>query len=69
MREVYESLESDVIYIVPNFISQGYFCQQVLPRELRLTGPTTLRDGKTDPLLRSRGHSPEHDAPAAATGG
>ena len=47
MREVYESLESDVIYIVPNFISEGYFCQQVLPRELRLTGPTTQRDGKT----------------------
>ena len=47
MREVYESIDSDVIYIVPNFISEGYFCQQVLPRELRLTGPTTLRDGKT----------------------
>jgi sirohydrochlorin cobaltochelatase len=47
MREVYEMLDSDVIYIVPNFISEGYFCQQVLPRELRLNGPTTLRDGKT----------------------
>jgi sirohydrochlorin cobaltochelatase len=47
MREVYESIDSDVIYIVPNFISEGYFCQQVLPRELRLSGPTTERDGKT----------------------
>lgn len=47
MREVYESVDSEVIYIVPNFISEGYFCQQVLPRELRLTGPTTVRDGKT----------------------
>lgn len=46
MREVYESIDSDVIYIVPNFISEGYFCQQVLPRELRLSGPTTQRDGK-----------------------
>jgi sirohydrochlorin cobaltochelatase len=36
-----------VIYIVPNFISEGYFCQQVLPRELRLDGPVTHRDGKT----------------------
>lgn len=47
MREVYESLDSEVIYIVPNFISEGYFCQQVLPRELRLDGPTTRRDGRT----------------------
>ncbi len=47
MREVYEMVESEVIYIVPNFISEGYFCQQVLPRELRLNGPVTHRDGKT----------------------
>ena len=47
MREVYEMVDSDVIYIVPNFISEGYFCQQVLPRELRLDGPVTHRDGKT----------------------
>jgi sirohydrochlorin cobaltochelatase len=47
MREVYEMVESDVIYIVPNFISEGYFCQQVLPRELRVEGPITHRDGKT----------------------
>lgn len=47
MREVYESVDSKVIYIVPNFISEGYFCQQVLPRELRLDGPVTHRDGKT----------------------
>ncbi len=47
MREVFESVDSEVIYIVPNFISEGYFCQQVLPRELRLAGPTTQRDGRT----------------------
>lgn len=47
MREVFEMVESDVIYIVPNFISEGYFCQQVLPRELRIDGPVTHRDGKT----------------------
>ncbi len=44
MREVFESVDSREIYIVPNFISEGYFCQQVLPRELRLNGPTTLRN-------------------------
>ena len=47
MREVYEMVEAEVIYIVPNFISEGYFCQQVLPRELRLDGPVTKRDGRT----------------------
>lgn len=47
MWEVYESVDSRVIYIVPNFISEGYFCQQVLPRELRLDGPVTQRDGRT----------------------
>ncbi len=47
MREVFEMVESEVIYIVPNFISEGYFCQDVLPRELRLDGPVTRRDGKT----------------------
>ncbi|MBE7496510.1 MAG: hypothetical protein HS117_16320 [Verrucomicrobiaceae bacterium] len=47
MREVYEMVESEVVYIVPNFISEGYFCQQVLPRELRLDAPVTRRDGKT----------------------
>lgn len=47
MREVYYAVESREIYIVPNFISEGYFCQQILPRELRLDGPVTQRGGKT----------------------
>jgi sirohydrochlorin cobaltochelatase len=47
MREVYYMLRSPVIYIVPVFISEGYFCQEVLPRELRLEGPVTQRVGRT----------------------
>jgi sirohydrochlorin cobaltochelatase len=47
MREVYEMVDSQEIYVVPNFISEGYFCQQVLPRELQLTGPTTQLGDKT----------------------
>lgn len=47
MREIFEAVEGDLVYIVPNFISEGYFCQQVLPRELRLDGPVTRRDGRT----------------------
>jgi sirohydrochlorin cobaltochelatase len=47
MGEVFEGIESDTIYIVPNFISEGYFCQQVLPRELGLDGPVTRRGRRT----------------------
>lgn len=39
--------DSPEVYIVPDFISEGYFTQEVIPRELQLTGPTTIRDGKT----------------------
>lgn len=46
MREVLHSISSSDIYIVPNFISEGYFTQTVIPRELQLDGPLTLRDGK-----------------------
>jgi sirohydrochlorin cobaltochelatase len=31
------------VYVVPNFISEGYFTQTVIPRELELSGPTTNR--------------------------
>ncbi len=47
MREVFYAVKSDTVYVVPNFISEGYFCQQILPRELRLTGPITQREQKT----------------------
>lgn len=47
MREVLHSVSSKDIFIVPNFISEGYFTQTVIPRELELNGSLTLRDGKT----------------------
>lgn len=31
------------VCVVPNFISEGYFTQTVIPRELELNGPTTKR--------------------------
>jgi sirohydrochlorin cobaltochelatase len=31
------------VYVVPNFISEGYFTQTVIPRELELAGPMTKR--------------------------
>ncbi len=45
-REVKHMVEREDVYIVPNFISEGYFTQTVIPRELQLDGPLTLRDGK-----------------------
>jgi sirohydrochlorin cobaltochelatase len=47
MRHVLDTVESDVVYVVPAFISEGYFTQQVIPRELGLTGPVTRKGDKT----------------------
>ncbi len=37
-REVLRTLESEEVYVVPLFISEGYFTEEVIPRELRLEG-------------------------------
>ncbi|AHF99107.1 hypothetical protein HALLA_09870 [Halostagnicola larsenii XH-48] len=37
-REVVRTIEADEIFVVPLFISEGYFTEQVIPRELRLEG-------------------------------
>jgi len=74
MREVFYTVESDLIYIVPNFISEGYFTREVLPRELRIEGAITRRDGKTicfcDPvgIHPSMTHLLLHRAEEAAPG-
>ena len=47
LREVLYMVESSEAFVVPNFISEGYFTQSVIPRELELTGPITERMGKT----------------------
>ena len=41
MREVLRTVDSPEVYVVPNFISEGYFTQDVIPRELGLSGKTT----------------------------
>jgi sirohydrochlorin cobaltochelatase len=40
-RQVLDMVESPEIYIVPNFISEGYFTQKIIPRELGLAGAVT----------------------------
>src|SRR5215213_5560887 len=47
MRHVLDTVESEDVYVVPAFLSEGYFTQQVIPRELGLTGPVTRKGDKT----------------------
>jgi sirohydrochlorin cobaltochelatase len=46
MRHVLDTVEAEDVCVVPAFISEGYFTQQVVPRELGLTGPATHKGGK-----------------------
>ena len=46
MRHVLDTVESDDVYVVPAFISEGYFTQQVIPREFGLAGQVTRMSGK-----------------------
>jgi sirohydrochlorin cobaltochelatase len=47
MRHVLDTVESDEVFVVPAFISEGYFTQQVIPRELGLEGSVTRNGSKT----------------------
>jgi len=47
------------VCVVPNFISEGYFTQTVIPRELELNGPTTKRpSGQTWRYCQPVGNHP-----------
>jgi len=47
LRQVLHMVDSDDVYIVTNFISEGYFTRTVIPRELELDGEITQRNGRT----------------------
>jgi len=40
-RQALRQTQRRQVYVVPNFISTGYFTEEVIPRELGLTGPVT----------------------------
>ena len=40
-RQALRQTDRARVYVVPNFISSGYFTEEVIPRELGLTGPVT----------------------------
>jgi len=47
------------VFVVPNFISEGYFTQTVIPRELELAGPSTTRpNGQTWIYCEPVGNNP-----------
>ena len=58
LREILRMVESDDIYVVPNFISEGYFTETVIPRELELTGPVTRRWRKVIKYCEPVGNDP-----------
>lgn len=47
MREALYMIDAEEVFVVPDFISEGYFTREVIPRELELDGPTTQVHGKT----------------------
>jgi len=75
-REVLRTVESEEVYVVPLFISEGYFTEEVIPRELRLEGwdveqwesdgtsasHTTLRAADTGQRVHYCGPVGTHDA-------
>ncbi|WP_121821540.1 CbiX/SirB N-terminal domain-containing protein [Halostella salina] len=56
-REVLRTVESDEVYVVPLFISEGYFTEDVIPRELRVDDEVGLDD--PDPGWEPRVATPE----------
>lgn len=46
-RQIWPMIEEREVYVVPNFISEGYFTLEVLPRELELAGRTTVSGDRT----------------------
>jgi sirohydrochlorin cobaltochelatase len=58
LREILRMVEGEDVYVVPNFISEGYFTEIVIPRELELTGPITRRSGKIIKYCEPVGNDP-----------
>lgn len=40
-RDALQAIDCREVYVVPTFISEGYFTRQIIPRELGITGRTT----------------------------
>jgi sirohydrochlorin cobaltochelatase len=49
------------VFVVPLFISEGYFTQEVIPRGRNELCPRATTRRPDVPLLRPRRHAPQHD--------
>ncbi|MEQ1850022.1 MAG: CbiX/SirB N-terminal domain-containing protein [Chthoniobacteraceae bacterium] len=58
LRQVLHCVDRDDIYVVPNFISEGYFTKTVIPRELGLTGAKSSLGGRTVKYCEPVGNHP-----------
>ncbi len=58
-RQVLLTVESDDIYLVPNFVSEGYFTQKIIPREMELAGPITELGGRMLKYCEPVGNHPQ----------
>jgi len=47
LRQVLHCVDREDVYVVPNFISEGYFTRTVIPRELGIDGPVTRIGART----------------------
>jgi sirohydrochlorin cobaltochelatase len=50
-------VEADEVYVVPLFISEGYFTEEVIPRELGLDGPGAVGHAKAGKTIHYCGRS------------
>jgi sirohydrochlorin cobaltochelatase len=58
-RQVLYAVDRREVYVVPNFISVGYFTETVIPRELELSGARTERpDGRIVNYCEPTGNHP-----------
>ena len=46
LRDVRWLVDAELTVVIPLFMAEGYFSQRVVPRELELDGPLTVRDGR-----------------------
>ncbi len=47
LRQAIHCIDRPKVYVVPNFISEGYFTQTVIPRELGISGRESVQHGRS----------------------
>ncbi|MEM6883745.1 MAG: CbiX/SirB N-terminal domain-containing protein [Verrucomicrobiota bacterium] len=45
--DILKEIQSEHVYVVPNFISEGYYTKGIIPREFRMTGRLSQTENKT----------------------